>query len=133
MGGKFHEQLNRGRRVLHDYMQRPALCFDHPRQDDDAGKRISVRVHDHYLRLGDLKGTNFNYAEVEEDVPTIIFMRDELAAKGITLKRNMIVSVEPGLAYRIATIKPPNGITITSTVARLDETDAAGLPVPANV
>lgn len=131
--GRFHEQMNRGRRKLHEFMQRPALCFEHPYRPGDAGKPITVRVHDNYLRLGDLKGTNFNYAEKEEDVPTLIFMRDELAAQGIELKRNMIVSVEPGLGYRISTPKPPNGITISTTASRLDDEDVDGLPVPQNV
>lgn len=129
MVGKFREKLRSGRRVLHDRMGDPALYFAPPYVGGDTVVTpITVRVHEHFGLLGDLKGTNFNYAEVEDQSPRIVFMRDE-----ITPVRNMVVSVAPGQAYRVDTVSPPNDITVTARVVRLMKEDAEGLPVPGDL
>lgn len=126
MAGSFRKKLNMARRKLHGNMSVPALYFM-PDYDPvlTLVKDCTVRVHDHMQALGDLKGTNFNYAEVEDNSPTIVFLREE-----ITPKRGMIISVSKGVAYQIDTVKPPNGITVTASVSRITEKDAALFPVP---
>lgn len=67
------------------------------------------------------------WAEREETAPRMIFWRDELPIK---LTRDVIVSVEPGEAYRIGSVEPPNDQTISAEVIALSAEKAAGLPVP---
>ncbi|MFC3724401.1 hypothetical protein [Neoaquamicrobium sediminum] len=110
-------------------MSVPALYFASPYVPGDTPvTEISVRVHDTPIVLGDLKGTNFNYAEIEDNSPRIIFLRSEVEPA-----RGMIVSVEPGVAYRVDTNRAPNDITTTSRVVRLTKDEAAGLPVPGDL
>jgi hypothetical protein len=106
-----------------------ALYFALPYAEGDTQViPITVRVHDTPVVLGDLKGTNFNYAEMEDNAPRIVFMRDEIEPV-----RGMIVSVEPGVAYRVDTLRAPNDITVTARVVRLREQETAGLPVPGDL
>lgn len=121
--GVFREQLREGRRILHEDMSVPALYFMEDAPDD--AQLITVRVHDKWLALGDMKGTNFNYAEVESIAPQIVFMLSEISPS-----RMAIVSIEAGVAYRIDSLKVPNDITITANVARLSPAKTQGLPVP---
>lgn len=112
--------------MLHDVMAVPALYFARPYVAGDTPVQpITVRVHDKFALVGDLKGTNFNYAEFEDNAPRIVFMRSEIEPV-----RNMIVSVEAGSAYRVDTVLPPNDETVTARVARLHVSETAGFPVP---
>lgn len=87
-----------------------------------------VRVHTKFQALGDMKGTNFNYAEYEDITPRIILWREEIPQP----VRNAIISVEAGEAYYLDNVLPPDDLTITATVAKLDDDDPklAMLPVP---
>jgi hypothetical protein len=126
MAGSFRKKLAIARRKLHGNMSVPALYFMPPYDEVlTLVQDCTVRVHDHMQALGDLKGTNFNYAEVEDDSPKIVFLRDEIAPK-----RGMVISVSNGVAYQVDTVKPPNGITITANVSRMAAKDAVGFPVP---
>lgn len=111
----------RARRDLHRAMQVPALL--HTSTVDRNPVEISVRVHTRYDALGDQKGTNFNAAEREDVAPQIIFWREGLPA----LRRGYIVSVEPGEAYFIDTLLPPDDQTITAHVTVLNATQLAQL------
>lgn len=129
MSGRFHQKLRRARRQLHDHMSVDALYFAHPYVAGETPVLpITVRVHDTPVVLGDLKGTNFNYAEMEDNAPRIVFMRDEIEPV-----RGMVVSVEPGVAYRIDTVRAPNDITVTARVARLRVAETTSLPVPGDL
>lgn len=126
MAGPFRQKLRKARTRLHNYMSVSALYFPLPYEEGVTPvQEISVRVHDHWIAQGDLKGTNFNYAEMEDDSPRIIFMRSEIEPV-----RNYIVSVAAGVVYRVDSIKAPNDITVTANCARLHPSEAAGLPVP---
>lgn len=87
-----------------------------------------VRVHTKFQALGDMKGTNFNYAEYEDISPRIILWREEIPQP----VRNAIISVEAGEAYYLDNIQPADDLSITATVAKLDDDDPklAGLPTP---
>jgi len=121
--GKFRQRMREGRRTLHEHMSVPALYFADPSVDDPI--LITVRVHEKWVALGDLKGTNFNYAEVSDIAPRIIFLRSEIEPE-----RGYLVSVEPGVAFRIDNVLPPDDITVTATVIALSPDDTVGLPVP---
>lgn len=121
--GRFREQIRAARHTLHDYMSVDALYFfeDAP----DAAVRITARIHEKWMALGDMKGTNFNYAETESITPRIIFMLSE-----IDPERGAIVSVEQGVAYRVDTPLPPDDITVTATVSKLTADETVGFPLP---
>ena len=87
---------------------------------------VTVRIHSQFVDLGDMKGTNFHYAERHETAPKIIFMRDQVDRP----QRYAIVSVEAGEAYEIDNIMPPDDITVTAEVLRLKPPKTDGLPLP---
>jgi len=103
-------------------MQVPAIYI---LPDNSGTVPCLVRVHTKFDALGDVKGTSFAYAERHEDIPQIIFMRDQVLPD-----RGGIVSVEPGEAYCIDNTLPPDDITQTGQVTRLPDAEALGLPVP---
>ena len=119
----FRDIKRRARRDVHQHMRVPALylatvgavpvpCF--------------VRVHTKFQALGDMKGTNFNYAEYEDITPRIILWREELPQP----VRNAIISVEAGEAYQIDNVQPADDLTITAMVTAMDLSDTVGLPIP---
>lgn len=121
--GRFKEYMREARAILHEEMSEAALYF---RATGDAAPRsISVRVHDKWRALGDLKGTNFNYAEIEQVAPVIIFWRAQIEPM-----RGAYVAVEPGVVYRIDNVSPHDDQTISATVVRLSKAEAAPFPSP---
>lgn len=122
--------MREGRRALHEHMSVPALYFADPFVDDPL--LITVRVHEKWVALGDLKGTNFNYAETADTAPRIIFLRSGAMAPytNIEPERGRIVSIEPGVAFRIDTVLPPDDISVTATAIALDPSDTLDFPVP---
>lgn len=125
--GSFREQMDEGRALLHEEMSVRAIYFVPPYDPvTTVVQEVTVRVHDKFLALGDLKGTNFNYAELEAISPRIIFWREELAEP----ERNAIVSVKRGLAYRLDHDMEHDGKTITAISARMDESKTIGFPIP---
>lgn len=124
----FRDHIRRARRQLHEHLHEPALylpSWPYAGAGELPALPITVRVHENGIRLGDLKGTNFNYAEIEDDSPRIIFMLDE-----IDPARGAIISVEPGRAYRLDAREAPNDISVAFSAHRLNEREREGLPVP---
>lgn len=121
--GRYRELMRDGRRRLHDEMSVPAIYL--PMAGSRSHALITVRVHEFWGALGDLKGTNFNYAEIEDISPRIVFMLSE-----ITPQRGAIVSVAPGEAYRIDVVLPADDITVTAKVVRFAAAETKGFPVP---
>lgn len=121
--GNFREKLRAGRKQLHERMSTPAIYL--PAAGSTSQVLISVRVHEHFKALGDLKGTNFNYAEVEDISPRIVFLRSEISPK-----RGAIVSVAPGEAYRVDHVLPHDDMTVTAKVVKFTEQESKGFPVP---
>lgn len=88
---------------------------------------VLVRIHTEFnLRIGDMKGTNFHYAERQEAVPTIIFRRDQVPLP----EAKAVVSIAEGEAYEISNVLPPDDIFIRAEVTRLSANRTEGLPVP---
>lgn len=85
---------------------------------------ISVRVHDKFLRVGDLAGTNFNYAETEENSPRGIFMNAEMVPS-----TGYYLSTAEGI-YKVDSTMPPDDISTTANLTRITaEKLVAGHPV----
>jgi hypothetical protein len=110
------------RRALHQEMRVPAFYIP---PGGAESVPCYVRVHTAFKALGDVKGTSYSYAEREDTVPKIIFMRDQVLPR-----RQGVVSVEPGEAYRLDATEPPDDLTITARAVRLTEQEALGLGLP---
>lgn len=111
------------RRALHQAMRVPASYYETPLS---TPRLVHVRVHSKMVEHGDLKGTNLNYAEIQDVAPKLVFDREEVdnpSAKGL-----IIISAEEG--YRIGHTEPKDGITITASVSRLSAADLVGKTLP---
>lgn len=111
------------RTALHRGMSVPAYYIATPGAEPLP---CTVRVHTKVAQLGDLKGTNFSYAETEEVVPKLVLWRAEIAAPA----NKAVVTISAEEAYRIGVVRPPDGLTVTVEVAALKPLEAAALPYP---
>lgn len=120
---RFTTALRRATRQKFVHMARTALYFTDPAASNP--RTVRVLVTDRFQALGDLKGTNFNYAEIEDNTPRIEFLLDE-----IDPVRNAYVSIERGTIYQIDTVLPPEDITVTANVLRLGADKTRNFPIP---
>lgn len=131
----WRDTKSNARAVVHDTMKVPAILLASLAQAQSSNSeanlgQFNVRVHEKQTLLGDQAGTSLNSAEMAEPIPKLIFWRADLVAAGVTLRRNMVVSVSAGEAYNLDLIKPHDQETITCEVTRLDAADSASLPLP---
>ena len=119
---RFTAALRRSTRKKFDLMGRAAFYLK-----DATSTPIPIRVivTDRFQALGDLKGTNFNYAETLDNTPRIEMLTEE-----IDPKRTFCISIEKGVVYRIDTVQPPEDITVTANVARLPVEQTRNFPFP---
>lgn len=125
----FRDHKRKARRVVHDRMRVPALYIAQP---GDEGVLIHVRVHTKFDALTMDSMDNMGLVARRESKPKIIFWRDEMAERGITLERNAVISVEAGEAYALNNADAPDDQTVTFFVTALEGGDLEGLPVPTN-
>ena len=130
--GVFRDEMRKGRAVLHQTMGDGAIVFAMPLEMDGEGNpvvtRIKVRVHEKFLQTGDLRGTNFHYAEVEDESPIAVFWLDEIKPF-----RGMLFLTEYGRGYRVDTTLPTDDQTQNAKVIELLPRDMIGWPeYPAN-
>ncbi len=120
----FRDIKEAARRALHDFMGQPAVYY----ADVLAGssREITARPHGKGGRIGDLPGTNLNYAEVYDRKERVILWREQVSnpARGGLI----IFSAEEG--YWIDTVEPPDGQTVTVNVNRATTEELLGLDVP---
>ena len=119
---RFTAALRRSTRQKFNHMARDAFYL---KDATSTPVPIRVIVTDRFQALGDLKGTNFNYAEVLDNTPRVEMMLEE-----IDPKRGFCISIEKGLVYRIDTVQPPEDITVTANVARLPVEQTRNFPFP---
>jgi hypothetical protein len=80
---------------------------------------ITVRWHDHTERVGNINGGD--YAEILSTIEHLLFNNEEIAAKGLTLKRGGLVKLTDFGNYelKLDVLEPPDGpIKVTWTVVR---------------
>lgn len=120
----FLEAKRAARRTVHETMARAAFYID----EDPVAEPlpVTVRLHYRFDKTGDMVGTNLSYTQTQEQVPALIFMRAEMAEPAV----NAIVSIAPGVAYRIDNVLPPDDISVKAEVTPLLASETAGLPVP---
>jgi hypothetical protein len=115
---------NRSRRTLHDALAVPAIYVD---RDTRAETPCTVRVHHRHDKFGDMTGFDYAPAERITTVPELIILKDDLAPT-----RAGVFSIASDEAYKVETVMPPDGITVTIQTTRMSqaEIDAESLPVP---
>lgn len=129
MGNRFRDLKRKARADLHQHMQVRALYLLTP---TSTPVPCTVRVWTKWGALGQLPGKGEGWAEIQEAEPKIIFMVSDVPNP----RKNALVSIERGEAYRVETSDPPDDITITAKVVRLNpkvDTEKAildALPVP---
>jgi len=130
----WRETLTEARAVVHDTMKVPVILLASLASVNDSNStdvaQLFARIHNSDKALGDQAGTSLNSAERYEPIQRAIFWVAELTAAGVTLDRNMVISVLAGEAYNIDTVRPQDRETITVEITRLDAEDSAGLPLP---
>lgn len=95
--------------------------------DDGLPQACDVRVHTKLnAQLGDLKGTNFSYAETEAQIPKLIFW----LADGIDPDNMAVVMISATEGYRINHAHEPDGATRTVEVSILTAAERALFSYP---
>lgn len=113
------------RRDLHAEMQVPALYIAVPAATPFP---CTVRQHDKPEVMTVTPGTTqTGLAQAQITSDRLIFITDDAPP---LIRNNAVVSIAPGVAYRINHTHPAHDITITAEVTRLSAAEAAGLPVP---
>ncbi len=114
------------RKARGDLHQRAKVAALYIESESAEPVPVTVRVFSRFQALGDLPGTAQHFAEREDILPRVIFMRADLPSP----RRNGIISIEAGEAYRLDSAMAADDLTVTWHVAKLDAEDADGLPVP---
>lgn len=119
----------KARRDLHNALRVPAVYI--PRQ----GAPALVHIRDHTkFRTNVIEGVRAGFGQIadrQESAPSIIFMRDELIALGVTLLKGGVISVERNEAYRLDNAEAPDDITVKWFVTPITAvTELAGFVTP---
>lgn len=107
-------------------MARPALYIPDSADAPDDYERITARAHSKRGQIGDLPGTNLNYAEVVDRAEKLVFLFSELPAP----KRGALIVFTATEGYWIDVVDPPDGITVSATVNRASVQEMLGIPTP---
>lgn len=86
----------------------------------------NVRVHGKVEKLGDLKGTNFNYGETIEPITKLVFWDGE----GVTPVNKAIIMVSATEGYRVGVVEPSDGLITKAQVAELRPSELANYEHP---
>tara|TARA_Y100000593_G_scaffold83521_2_gene157513 strand:- start:16189 stop:16578 length:390 start_codon:yes stop_codon:yes gene_type:complete len=122
---------NEARHALHDTLSVPAKLF--LKADLATAYDITVRRHTKPGTVGDLAGTNLNYAETHDEEEKLVFLVEEFAdiagAPGRPTRGSLVV-VSATEGYWVENVLPPHGITVKAEVVRANEADLAGKETP---
>lgn len=123
------------RQVVHDTMGQPASFYRETGDPDPVA--ITARPHSKHGLIGDLAGTNLNYAETADREETVIFWRDQIVervgiATGIPPRSSLVVFSEDE-GYWIDNTRPPDGDTVTCEVVRASAEELAGRTLPGDL
>ena len=112
------------RAVVHDTM---ALAGQYYADVGVLPVPVRARLSTRFTQIGDDR--SMGWAEIEAVKPRLIFMLSELPA-GLTLARGAIFYLQPGEAYQIDNLLPPDDITVTAEVTRLSRKQYADAQLP---
>lgn len=128
----FAEAKAKARRVVHDTMARPASFYADP--GVDSWEALTVRFHSKSAVIGDLPGTNLNYAETQDARDRLIFWRAELdGIPGVTSRvppHGALVVFTEDEGYFVDNVELRDGDTVTANVTRAEVSDLEGKTLP---
>lgn len=119
------EIRNHARQALHEFMGRPA-CYVPDPVDPAAFTTTKARPHSKRGQIGDLPGTNLNYAEVIDRVEKLVLWAEDVP----TPARGGLVILSATEGYWIESVDPTYGQTITVNVISATAAELTGMPVP---
>lgn len=108
---------------LHAFMGRPANYYATPAATPVLTK---VRAHSKRGQIGDLPGTNLNYAETFDRKETVVMWAADVPAPA----RGGLIHLSAAEGYWIDAAEPQDGQTITVTVTKATASELVGLPLP---
>lgn len=108
---------------VHEIMHIPAYYIESP---GATPVPCNVRRHGVISSHGGLQGTNFHYAERDEDTVKLRFDETEIALP----ERGAIVTLSATEGYRIDRREPSERGFVYCPVTALDAADMVGLPYP---
>mgnify|MGYP000019248612 CR=1 FL=1 len=120
----FREIKEAARQALHEFMGQPAVYYSDVLTGDPFA--ITARPHGKGGRIGDLPGTNLNYAEVYDRKERVILWREQVPSP---VRQGLIIFSETE-GYWIDTVEPPDGQTVTVNVNRATTEELLGLVTP---
>lgn len=121
----FRDLKKKARADLHERMKVPAFYYA-TGNIAQAPVLIHVRVHTKLNReQGDLKGTSFSYAEVEEHIPALLFWLDECKPKA---KAVVMISADEG--YRVDHLRQPDILSQIGEVVQLNQHERMAFSYP---
>lgn len=112
------------RAVVHDTM---ALAGQYYADVGVQPVAVRARLSTRFTQIGDDR--SMGWAEIEAVKPRLIFMLSELPTS-LTLARGAIFYLQPGEAYQIDNLLPPDDITVTAEVTRLSRKQYADAQLP---
>ena len=113
------------RGALHSFMGRPAHYFPVV-TNPLVFVTTKARAHSKRAMVGDLPGTNLNYAEMIDRKERVVLWREDVPNPA----RLALIVFSADEAYWVDSIDPPDGQTITVNVTMADASEIVGLTLP---
>lgn len=111
------EIKNRARRDLHQHARVEAFYYG---PKSVLPRLVHVRVHNKWDAKGDVQGTSFNFAEIREETPKLVFLFDECDPR-----QKAVVVISEHEAYRVVNPDPRYLQTVTVACTALSEREIA--------
>lgn len=105
----WRDQKREVRRIVHRTMQIPAVYHG------EEAIPVNIRLHTKFDAIGDDR--SMGWAEMQVSRPRVIFMIED----GVEPQRGGVVFIQPGEAYFVDNVLPPDEISITAEVSRMTE------------
>lgn len=120
----------KARRDLHNAFKVPVLYIPRMEQHRAPHARDHTKFRVNAIE-GAVRSGNGQMVGRQEMEPSIIFMRDEIAAANVTLIKGGIVSIERDEAYRLDNAEAPDDITVKWFVTAItNQAELDALPLP---
>ena len=114
------------RKALHDHMARPAFYYGDVSAPPSSYLEVTVRLHGKRGQIGDLPGTNLNYAETVDRKESVVFWREQVSAP----LRGALVVFSATEGYWVDTVDPADGPRVTASVTPATPAELVGLAAP---
>lgn len=120
----FRDLKRQARADLHRAMRVSALYYP-TGSPSDTPVPVSVRVAYGFRPVGNDVGTDYRFAEMQEQIPKLLFMVEEQ-----TPASKAVVSISATEVYRLDVILPIDFISISANVVKASDAQAALFAYP---